>query len=165
MYNNFFIIFVGIFIIWSIYLTVLVMSSEILFWFLKLSKKIFFSQLDFVGTFIISIFVCPLSLYIPLTSTNSISSEIIGIFIFLPTIFFYNKIERIEVMRSTIKIALLLLFIKLFLTKDYSIVLIKNELINFLFDYFKAVIYSIFYTEILKVLSIVVNYLKKEDKK
>lgn len=165
MYNNFFIIFVGIFIIWSIYLTVLVMSSEILFWFLKLSKKIFFSQLDFVGTFIISIFVCPLSLYVPLTSTNSISSEIIGIFIFLPTIFFYNKIERIEVMRSTIKIALLLLFIKLFLTKDYSNVLIKNELINFLFDYFKAVIYSIFYTEILKVLSIVVNYLKKEDKK
>lgn len=163
MLDNIFTILVGLFVVWGIYLTLLVMSSSILFTFLTLSKKLFFSQANFIGTFIISLFVFIFSLYIPLNSSNDITSDIIGIFIFLPTIFFYNKTEKKEVMKSSIKIALLLLFIKLFLNKEFPIDIENLKFLPTIKNYFKAVIFSIFYTEILKVLSIVINYLKEED--
>lgn len=160
-----FMILGGIILIWAIYLFILVISSELLYFILKISKKLLFSQADFIGVFLISLIVEPFNLYLPLNLT----SEFIGVFIFVPTIFFYNTEEKNEIMKSSIKLALLLLFLKLCLDKE---IIFQQDptsnlktFISFLKSYFKAVMFSLFYAEILKVLSILICYLKKEETK
>ena len=89
-----------------------------------------------------------------------LSSEIITIFVFIPTIFFYSTQEKIIVMKSSLKILFYILFIKLFLNKDF---LFSNDIIASLYFFFKASVFSNLYFELIKVLLIVLSYLQNNE--
>lgn len=151
---------VSFFIFWSFYLFVINFSSSIISYFIKFAKKTLFSQLDFMVIFVFSILILIFNLYISM----DISNEIITVFVFLPTVFFYNTDEKNSIMKSSIKITLWIIFIKIFF---------NNEIVISNFDdlspiiaifyatllYIRAIIFAHLYADILRVLSIVLRYL------
>ena len=89
---------VAFFVFWAFYLFVINFSSSIISYFIKFAKKTLFSQLDFMIIFVFSILILIFNLYISM----DISNEIITIFVFLPTVFFYNTDEKNSIMKSSI---------------------------------------------------------------
>ncbi|WP_294726144.1 hypothetical protein [uncultured Fusobacterium sp.] len=122
---------------------------------LKFKKNLSY-QKEFFLVFLISIFTLLSNAYIPM----ELSSEIITIFVFIPTIFFYSTQEKIIVMKSSLKILFYILFIKLFLNKDF---LFSNDIIASLYFFFKASVFSNLYFELIKVLLIVLSYLQNNE--
>lgn len=155
----------GIFIAWTIYLPFIVYIPIVFLYFIKLMEKILFSSKEYILVFGISLAVMIFRLYIPM----ELSGDFITVFVFLPTVFLYNTKEKKIIMKSSIKIILLILLIKLFLKSDFMPNLddTKNKkLFLVILMYFRAIIFSTLYTEFIKVLSIVLSYLKlKEVKK
>lgn len=155
----------GIFIAWTIYLLFIIYVPIVFLHFIKLMKKILFSSKEYILVFGISLAVMIFMLYIPM----ELSGDLITVFVFLPTVFLYNTKEKKIIMKSSIKIILLILLIKLFLKSDFMPNLDDTEnkkLFLVILMYFRAIIFSTLYTEFIKVLSIVLSYLKlKEAKK
>jgi membrane protein len=150
----------AILVFWFIYLLIINSSAFIIKWFIIFSKKLLFSQLDFIIIFIFSILVLQFNLYISM----DISSEIITVFVFLPTVFFYNtEKEKNFILISSIKITLLIIFIKIFYSGEITFNNDSSSYLNLLillFIYSKSIVFSSLYMEILKVLAIVLRYLK-----
>ena len=95
-----------------------------------------------------------------------ISNEIITVFVFLPTVFFYNTDEKKAIMKSSVKITLWIIFIKIFFNNEIILPDPDNlpplKVISYtVFSYFKAIVFANFYAEALKVLSIVLRYLNQ----
>ena len=151
---------IGLFIIaYFIYGMGYVVLTKICFTRLLEFKKNLSSEKEFFLIFLISIFTLLSEAYLPM----ELSSEIITIFVFIPTIFFYSTQEKVVVMKSSLKILFYILFIKLFLCKDFSF---SNNIIASLYFFFKAIIFSNLYFEFIKVLLIVLSYLQdNEDNK
>ena len=148
------------FLFWGFYLFIINSSSTIISHFITFSKKFLFSQLDFIIIFVFSILILIFNLYISM----DISSEIITVFVFLPTVFFYNTDEKKTIMKSSIKITLWIIFIKIFFSNEIILPdpddLPPLKIVFYgVFLYFKAIVFANFYAEALKVLSIVLRYL------
>lgn len=150
------------FLFWGFYLFIINSSSTIISHFITFSKKFLFSQLDFIIIFIFSILILIFNLYISM----DISNEIITVFVFLPTVFFYNTDEKKAIMKSSVKITLWIIFIKIFFNNEIILPDPDNlpplKVISYtVFFYFKAIVFANFYAEALKVLSIVLRYLNQ----
>ena len=150
------------FLFWGFYLFIINSSSTIISHFITFSKKFLFSQLDFIIIFIFSILILIFNLYISM----DISNEIITVFVFLPTVFFYNTDEKKAIMKSSVKITLWIIFIKIFFNNEIILPDPDNlsplKVISYtVFSYFKAIVFANFYAEALKVLSIVLRYLNQ----
>lgn len=150
------------FLFWGFYLFIINSSSTIISHFITFSKKFLFSQLDFIIIFIFSILILIFNLYISM----DISNEIITVFVFLPTVFFYNTDEKKAIMKSSVKITLWIIFIKIFFNNEIILPAPDNlpplKVIYYtVFFYFKAIVFANFYAEALKVLSIVLRYLNQ----
>lgn len=165
MLSSFIFLLVSIFLGWTIYLFIIIEFPRVFLFFIDVMKKILFSPYEYIFIFAISILVLLLKLYIPM----ELSGDLITIFVFLPTVFFYNTKEKEIIMKSSIKIILFILLIKLFLKSDFmpKVEDSKNKkLLLMILMYFRSIIFSTLYTEFIKVLSIVLSYLKlKEVKK
>lgn len=147
----------GLFIIaYFIYGIGYIFLTRVCFTRLLKFKKNLSPEKEFVLIFLISIFTLLSKAYIPM----ELSSEIITIFVFIPTIFFYSTQEKVIVMKSSLKILFYILFIKLFLCKDFSF---PNGIIASLYFFFKAIIFSNLYFEFIKVLLIVLSYLQDNE--
>ena len=151
---------VAFFVFWAFYLFVINFSSSIISYFIKFAKKTLFSQLDFMIIFVFSILILIFNLYISM----DISNEIITIFVFLPTVFCYNTDEKNSIMKSSIKITLWIIFIKIFFNNEITIPNFDDlspiiAVSYAIFLYVKAIIFAHFYADILRVLSIVLRYL------
>ena len=150
------------FLFWGFYLFIINSSSTIISHFITFSKKFLFSQLDFIIIFIFSILILIFNLYISM----DISNEIITVFVFLPTVFFYNTDEKKTILKSSVKITLWIIFIKIFFNNEIilpnpdDLPPLKVVFYGVLF-YFKAIVFANFYSEALKVLSIVLRYLNQ----
>lgn len=152
--------FIGLFILaYLIYGVSYIALTKIFFNYLLEFKASLYPEKEFVLTFFISIFTLLFDIYIPM----ELSSEIITIFVFVPTIFFYTSQEKSIVMKSSLKILFYILFIKLFLCKELSF---NYDTVASVYFFFKAIIFSNLYFEFIKVLLIVLTYLQNtEDKK
>lgn len=151
-------------IAWGVYLTFIIYAPIIFLFFMRRIKEVLFSSNDFILVFILTVFVFVFKLYIPM----ELSGDLITVFVFLPTVFLYNTKEKKVIMKSSIKIILFILFIKLFLKNDFipSLDVSKNKkLFLVILMFLRAIIFSTLYTEFIKVLSIVLSYLKPKEAK
>lgn len=133
-----------------------IVLTKIFFTRLLEFKKNLSSEKEFFLVFLISIFTLFSNAYIPM----ELSSEIITIFVFIPTLVFYTSQEKITVIKSSLKILFYILFIKLFFYKD---VLFDGSFISALYSLLKATIFSNLYFEFIKVLLIVLSYLQDNE--
>lgn len=124
--------------------------------FLQKAKKIITSdwQAFFLG--FVVILVSTFKLFLPLVY----SSEIITIFVFLPSLAFYNSSKKKIIIKSSIKILFLILFIKICLTSTPKF---NNTLVS-VYTFFKSLIYASFYCECLKNFAILAEYFQEDLK-
>ena len=135
--NYIFALILIFFVFWGFYLFVINFSTSIISFFIKFTKKILFSQFDFMI-----------------------------IFVFLPTVFFYNTDEKNSIMKSSIKITLWIIFIKIFFNNE--IIIPDPDDVHPIIAafyamllYIKSIVYANFYADTLRVLSIVLRYLNQ----
>ena len=160
--NYIFALILIFFIFWGFYLFVINFSTSIISFFIKFTKKILFSQIDFMIIFVFSILILIFNLYVSM----DISNEIITVFVFLPTVFFYNTDEKNSIMKSSIKITLWIIFIKIFFNNE--IIIPDPDDVHPIIAacyamllYIKSIVYANFYADTLRVLSIVLRYLNQ----
>ncbi|MEJ6468468.1 hypothetical protein [Fusobacterium nucleatum] len=160
--NYIFALILIFFIFWGFYLFVINFSTSIISFFIRFTKKTLFSQLDFMIIFVFSILILIFNLYVSM----DISNEIITIFVFLPTVFFYNTDEKNSIMKSSIKITLWIIFIKIFFNNE--IIIPDPDDVHPIIAafyamllYIKSIVYANFYADTLRVLSIVLRYLNQ----
>jgi len=101
--NYIFALILIFFIFWGFYLFVINFSTSIISFFIRFTKKTLFSQLDFMIIFVFSILILVFNLYVSM----DISNEIITIFVFLPTVFFYNTDEKNSIMKLLFQILMM----------------------------------------------------------